>query len=91
MMEEARVTGEDNELSQSPPFLGNKTKMAPQSTSDCPAVRPGEGKNKKPKNERPNGVHAMKKAFPNSWYPWQSENNHACGVLVEPVSGSMDQ
>lgn len=33
----------------------------------------------------------MKKAFPTSWYPWPSEDNHACPVLVEPLSGSMDQ
>lgn len=33
----------------------------------------------------------MKKAFPTSWYPWPSEDNHACPVLVEPLSDSMDQ
>lgn len=49
-MEEARMAGK--ELGRNLPLPGEKTKMAPQSTSGCPAVCPEEEKkqtNKEPK------------------------------------------
>lgn len=72
-------------------FWGRKPKWhlgAPVTALLCAQ---GNEKTNSKKGEKPNGVHAMKKAFPTLWYPCQSEDNYACAVLVEPVSGSMDQ